>query len=130
MKDLICDWLRKKEGHITLIEDGSEITFIYRGGSLLLATQLTSTRADCAALQLWACLGAASLAHFQGALAQKPDTGALWLTQSLKGDLDESSVLNYLAALLNQRDTWRATFARLRRSSLRFKPTPLRSQLY
>lgn len=130
MKDLISDWLRTKKERITFVEEESEFTLMYQGDVLMLATQLTSTRPDGAALRLWARLGAASLAHFQGALAQKPDTGALWLTQSLKGVLDESYLLDCLTDLLNQRDAWRATFARLWRPSLSLKPTPLRSQLY
>lgn len=130
MKDLIYDWLRSKNGQLTLFEKDSEATFIYQGDVLLLAIQLTSTRTDSAALQYWARLGAASLAHFQGALAQKPDTGALWLTQGLKGELDEAYVLDCLAALLNQRDVWRATYARRWRASLSFKPCPLRSLSY
>lgn len=131
MKDLIHDWLsNKKEEHLTLFEEEDEVTLIYQKTVLLLAAQLTSTRADGVVLQYWARLGAASLAHFQGALAQKPDTGALWLTQILKGKLSEADVLDCLADLLNQRDAWRAIFARLRRPSLSARPSPLRSQLY
>lgn len=130
MKHLICDWLGSKKEQMTLVGSDGEVTLIYQGDILLLAIQLTSTRADSAALQYWARLGAASLAHFQGALAQKPDTGALWLTQGLKGELDESYVLDCLAALLNQRDVWRATYARLWRASLSFRPSPLRLLSY
>ncbi|QDG58559.1 type III secretion protein [Pseudomonas sp. NIBRBAC000502773] len=129
MKDLICDWLRNKEEQMTLLEEDGEVTLIYQESVLLLAAQLTSTRADGVALQYWARLGAASLVHFQGALAQNPDTGVLWLTQSLKGKLSEPHVLDSLAALLNQRDAWRAIFARLWRPPLSVKPLPLRSQL-
>jgi hypothetical protein len=72
-------------------------------------------------------LGAASLNHFQGALAQKADTGALWLVQSLRGGQGETRVLKCLEQLLNQRDTWRAAIKRLVRPSQNFKPTSLRS---
>lgn len=125
MEDLISDWLCSKKEQMTLVGTDGEVILIYQGDVLLLSAQLTSTRADCAALQNWACLGAASLAHFQGALAQ-----ALWLIQSLKGELGESYVLDCLADLLNQRDAWRATFARISRPLLSFKPSPLRSQFY
>ncbi|AZE82136.1 type III secretion protein HrpG [Pseudomonas orientalis] len=130
MKDLICDWLDSRKEQMTLCEEYDEITLAYQKDVLLLAAQLTSTPTDGAALQQWARLGAASLAHFKGALAQKPATGELWLIQGLKGELDKSNVLDCLAALLNQRDAWRATFARTWRPALSFKPSPLRSQLY
>lgn len=130
MNHSIGNWLCNKEEQMTLFEEDGDVTLTNQTNVLLLGAELSSTRTDGVALQYWTRLGTASLAHFQRALAQNRNTGALWLTQRLKGELNEARVLNCVVALLNQRDTWRAIFARLGRPSLSVKPFPLRSQLY
>lgn len=130
MKTLVSDWLDSREEQLTLFEGDDEIILKRQAGTLLLGAQLTSTVTDNAALYSWMRLGAASLNHFQGALAQKPDTGALWLIQNLQGAWDEAGLCGCLQTLLNQRDTWRSTAARLVRPALDRKPIPLRSQPY
>ncbi|MBD8194198.1 type III secretion protein [Pseudomonas fluorescens] len=127
MKDSIRDWLSGHNEHISFYEGLDNITLKRQGQALLLGAQLTSTHSDNATHLLWLRLGAASVNHFQGALAQKADTGALWLVQSLRGGQGEAYVLNCLETLLNQRDTWRAVIKRLARPSRNFKPTSLRS---
>ncbi len=130
MRALVSDWLNSRKEHLSVFEGDDEIILQHQAETLLLGVQLTSTVADNAALYRWMRLGAASLNHFQGALAQKPDTGALWLIQSLRGAYDVAGLCACLQALLNQRDTWRSTAARLVRPALNLKPTPLRSQPY
>lgn len=127
MREFISEWLLSRKEQIILYEADSEITLKHQGDTLLLKVQLTSTHSDNATHQLWMRLGAASLNHFQGALAQKADTGALWLVQSLRDGQGETRVLKCLEQLLNQRDTWRAAIKRLVRPSQNFKPTSLRS---
>jgi hypothetical protein len=127
MQALISEWLHSRKEQIIFFEKDSEIILKHQAGELLLKAQLTSTHSDNATHLLWLRLGAASLNYFQGALAQKADTGALWLVQSLRGGQGESNVLNSLGALLNQRDTWRAAITRLARPSRNVKPTSLRS---
>lgn len=130
MRALVNDWLNSREEQLILLEDDDEIMLKRQAQTLLLGVQLTPTLSDNAALYGWMRLGAASLNHFQGALAQKPDTGALWLVQSLQGAYDAAGLLGCLQALLNQRDTWRSTAARLVRPALPPKPASLRSQFY
>jgi hypothetical protein len=130
MKALVSDWYKNRTAQLTLFEGDDEITLKYQGEALLLGAQLTSTRADKTDLQRWMRLGAASLNHFQGALAQKADTGALWLIQSLGGDREASEVIGCLETLLNQRDTWRAIVARIARPAQDLRPTSLRSRAY
>ncbi len=130
MKDLVCNWLSSGEQQITLFEEEDEITLKLQGDAVLLEVQLTSSCSDNTALQKWLRLGAASLNHFNGALAQKADTGALWLIQTLRGNRADAHVLGCLEALLNQRDTWRAIVTRFARQAPNLKPTPLRSRLY
>ena len=130
MRALVSDWLNSREEQLSVFEGDDEIILKRQAETLLLGVQLTSTVADNAALYSWMRLGAASLNHFQGALAQKPDTGALWLIQTLRGAWDEAGLFGCLQNLLNQRDTWRSTAARLVRPALNLKPIPLRSQPY
>lgn len=130
MQALVRDWLNSREEQLSVFEGDDEIILKRQAKTLLLGAQLTSAVADSAALYSWMRLGAASLNHFQGALAQKPDTGALWLIQNLRGAGDEADLCDSLQALLNQRDTWRATAARLVRPALNLKPTSLRSRPY
>lgn len=130
MQALVRDWLNSREEQLSVFEGDDEIILKRQAKTLLLGAQLTSAVADSAALYSWMRLGAASLNHFQGALAQKPDTGALWLIQNLRGAGDEADLCGSLQALLNQRDTWRATAARLVRPALNLKPTSLRSRPY
>ncbi|WP_256220905.1 hypothetical protein [Pseudomonas sp. CHM02] len=75
-------------------------------------------------------LGAVSLAHFQGALAQSPAGGELWLIHCVHNPRDEQQLQRCIESLLNQRDTWRATVARLNKTAHRLKPTSLRSLLH
>lgn len=130
MKVLVGGWLSSGGREIALFEGEDEVTLQRQGDTVLLGAQLTSALPDNPALQGWLRLGAASLNHFQGALAQKADTGALWLIQSLRTDRGEAYVLRCLEALLNQRDTWRAIAARLARPAANLKPTPLSSRSY
>lgn len=130
MNVLVSEWLSSAKEHITLVEGDDTITLTRQGGAVLLGAQLTSTRSDNTALQHWLRLGAASLNHFQGTLAQKADTGALWLIQIPGAGNGAEHVLGCLEALLNQRDTWRAIVARLARPHQNLKPTSLRSLSY
>lgn len=130
MRGLISDWLNSRQAQLSMFEGDDEIILKHQGDTLLLGAQLTSTRSDNPVLQRWMRLGAASLNHFHGALAQKADSGALWLIQSVRGGQGVTDVLACLEALLNQRDTWRATFARLAPATEHLKPTSLRSLSY
>ncbi|CRL98195.1 type III secretion protein [Pseudomonas marginalis] len=130
MQALVRDWLISGKEQLRLFEGDDEIMLNRQGDALVLSVQLTLTRPDTATLQRWMRLGAASLNHFHGALAQKADSGELWLIQKLPGGQGEAYVLGYLEALLNQRDTWRATVARLARHPQNLKPTSLRSLSY
>jgi hypothetical protein len=130
MQALLRDWLSSRKEQLSFFEGDDEIMLKHQGGGLLLSVQLTLTRADTATLQSWMRLGGASLSHFHGALAQKADSGGLWLIQNLPGGQGEAYVLGCLEALLNQRDTWRATVARLARKNQNLKPTSLRSLSY
>ncbi|MGL5997346.1 MAG: type III secretion protein [Pseudomonas proteolytica] len=127
MKALITNWLNSRDEELRLTEEHDEI-LLHRGSdTLLLQVQLTRDRPDKSHLNTWIHLGHASLSHFQGALAQAPATGTLWLTQCLQKSAGEKPLLDSLEALLNQRDTWRAMIARLAKHSPRFQPTSLRS---
>ena len=127
MKALLSNWLSNRTEELTLIEDNDEIILRHCSNTLLLQVQLTRDRPDKSHLKTWMRLGNASLHHFQGALAQAPATGALWLTQCLQQSTSEKPLLDSLQALLNQRDTWRAMIARLAKQAPRFQPTSLRS---
>lgn len=127
MKALITNWLNSRAEELRLIEDHDEILLRQGSNTLLLQVQLTRDRPDKSHLNTWMHLGNASLSHFQGALAQAPATGALWLTQCLQESTSEKPLLDSLEALLNQRDTWRAMIARLAKQGPRFQPTSLRS---
>lgn len=128
MRALVSDWLNSREEQLNVFEGDDEIILKRQAEMLLLGVQLTSTASDNAALYSWMRLGAASLNHFQGALAQKPDTGALWLIHSLRGAYDVAGLCSCLQTLLNQRDTWRSIAARLVRPTQNLKPSALRSQ--
>lgn len=130
MQTLVSDWLNSREEQATLYEGDDQIVLKRQGASLLLSAQLTSTSSDNTALQRWLRLGAVSLNHFQGALAQKADNGGLWLIQSLRSGQGEAHVTACLEALLNQRDTWRAAFARFAHPPQILRPTSLRSLSY
>ena len=130
MQSLVRDWLSGCKEQLSLFEGDDQIMLKRQGDALLLSAQLTSIRADTTTWQHWMRLGAASLNHFHGALAQKADSGALWLIQKLPVGQGEAYVLGCLEALLNQRDTWRATVARFARPTQNLKPTSLRSLSY
>lgn len=127
MKALLSNWLNNRTEELTLIENNDEIILRHCSNTLLLQVQLTPDRPDKSHLRTWMRLGNASLSHFQGALAQAPATGALWLTQCLQENTGEKHLLDSLEALLNQRDTWRAMITRLAKPAQRFQPTSLRS---
>lgn len=84
MKDIVRDWLGSHEEQITLFEVDDEIILKRQDNLVLLSVQLTSTPSDTTTLQSWLRLGVASLNLFQGALAQKADSGTLWLIQTLR----------------------------------------------
>lgn len=130
MKDIVRDWLGSHEEQITLFEVDDEIILKRQDNLVLLSVQLTSTPSDTTTLQSWLRLGVASLNLFQGALAQKADSGTLWLIQTLRSGQGEAHVLGCLEDLLNQRDTWRATSARLTHATRNLRPTSLRSLSY
>ncbi|MEG8231581.1 type III secretion protein [Pseudomonas orientalis] len=127
MKDLIIHWLKSGEEQITLIEGQDEIVVSLQGSGVLVCAKLTSTSPHNTELQCWVRLGAASLTHFQGALARASSSGDLWITQSLQGAPQADRVLDSVESLLNQRDTWRAVYARLNKQAHQLKPTSLRS---
>ncbi|RDS91054.1 type III secretion protein [Pseudomonas fluorescens] len=130
MKDLVFTWLDSHAESLELFEGEDEITLRRQGDFILLGAQLTASRSDNTTLQNWLRLGAASLAFFQGVLSQKADSGALWLIQTLRSGQGKQHVLDCLESLLNQRDTWRATFARAARPAQNLKSTSLRSLSY
>ncbi|WP_342215021.1 type III secretion protein [Pseudomonas sp. TH32] len=130
MQELVSHWLNSRKEQLSLFEGDDELMLKHQGDALLLGAQLTSSRPDNTTLQNWMRLGAASLNHFQGALSQKPDSGALWLIQSVQDSQGLDSVLGCIESLLNQRDTWRSLFARLAQPAQNLKPTSLRSLSY
>lgn len=130
LKDQLLDWLGSHAEQLHVFEDNDEIILKRLGDGVLLSVQLTSLRPDQTLMPLWMRLGAASLDHFQGALAQAPDSGALWLVQCLRNGSHKTHLVSCLESLLNQRDTWRATFTRLARPAQNLKPTSLRSLSY
>lgn len=130
MRALVSDWLNSPKEQITLFEGDDEILLKRQARGVLVAAQLTSAHSDTATLQRWMRLGAASLGHFQGALAQKPESGALWLIHSLRDVNTPLQLLGCLETLLNQRDTWRGVFARQAATTPLLKPTSLRSLSY
>jgi len=112
------------------MEGDDEITVRRNDGILLLSAQLTHDTPPNSQLQTWLRLGAASLSHFHGALAQAPANGTLWLVHCMPAPHSEPSVLKSLEALLNQRDTWRALFNRLRRPIQKHRLNSLRPLPY
>ncbi|WP_460951966.1 type III secretion protein [Pseudomonas marginalis] len=127
MKALIIDWLKSGKEQITLLEGQDEIIVSLQGGGVLVYVSLSSTSFNNTELQCWMRISFASLAHFQGALARAPSSGALWIIQSLQGTPEALRVLASVESLLNQRDTWRAMFARLNKPAHPLKPTSLRA---
>jgi hypothetical protein len=127
LKDLITQWLQSGEEKITLIEGQDEIVVRLQETGVLVCVSLTSTSSNNTELQCWVRLGAASLTHFKGALARASSSGTLWIIQSLQGTPEESRVLSSVESLLNQRDTWRAIYARLNKPAHQLKPTSLRA---
>ncbi|MDD0980843.1 CesT family type III secretion system chaperone [Pseudomonas shahriarae] len=130
MDALIARWMNDQTEHISLMEGNDEIVLRRSGPVLLLSVQLTQERPDKSSLQNWMRLGCASLNHFQGALAQSPESGALWLRQQLISGCSPEQLCNTLETLLNQRDTWRAMIKRLAKPNLKHKPLSLRSLPY
>ncbi len=130
MNDLILEWLRSQEEQLNLSENNDAIILKRQGPFILLEAQLTSVSSDNASLQSWMRLGSVSLSRFQGVLVRKADSEDLWLIQTLREEREEAQVLCCFETLLNQRDIWRATFARLARPAQNLKPTSLRSLSY
>lgn len=126
---LIIHWAQGREDSLSLFEDGYAMTLQRLSDTLRLSVQLTLHRPDNAQLETWMRPGEPSLNHFQGALAQAPDTGTLWLVQCLPlpDDLDARHVLSCVENLLNQRDAWRAMVARQLRPALPPPSLSLRS---
>ncbi len=130
LKNLLVDWLSSSKEQINLFEDDDEIILRRQAGTMLLSVQLTRHRPDNSLLANWLRPGLASLNHFQGALAQAPASGALWLLQRVPGNHSSECLLDCLEALLNQRDAWRAIVARLAAPPRKPMPTSLRSLPY
>ncbi len=130
MNALLAECLKRGSGELRLFENNDEIILRHCSNSLLLSVQLTPLRPDKSLLLSWLRQGEVSLEHFPGALAQAPASGALWLMHCLHDKHDEQQLQLCLESLLNQRDTWRATVARLHRPAPRRNPTSLRSLLY
>ncbi|AZE52902.1 type III secretion protein HrpG [Pseudomonas synxantha] len=126
MHALIGGWLNSHEEQLKLFENDDEINLLRVSNKLLIEVQLTRTGADSASLRTWMRLGGPSLSYFQGALAQSPATGTLWLVQCVEMQHGEQPA-KCLEFLLNQRDTWRAIVARQARPARAFVPTSLRS---
>jgi hypothetical protein len=105
---LLAECLRRGTGELRLFENNDEIVLRHGSNSLLLSVQLTPLRPDKSLLMTWLRVGEVSLDHFQGALAQAPASGALWLMHCLHDKHDEQRLQRCLESLLNQRDTWRA----------------------
>jgi len=130
LKTLIREYLRNKSGEFRYFENDDEIIFRYCSSRLLISVQLYTRAPDKAQLMTWMRLGEPSLNHFQGALAQAPTSGALWLIHCLPERTDEQHLNSGIEALLNQRDTWRATAARMNERPPEPPLTSLRSLLY
>lgn len=130
MNSLIRDWLNHHEQQLTLFEGDDRITLKRQEAFIRLEVQLTSTPSDNTTLQSWLRLGAVSMNLFSGTLGRKADSGELWLIQTLRDGPGEAQVFDCLETLLNQRDIWRATFARVARPLQPLKPTSLRSLPY
>ncbi len=129
MKELLIECVRTGSGEFRLFENDDEIVLRHCSNALLLSVQLTHHAPNKSMLATWMRLGAISLAHFQSALAQCPASGTLWLIHCLHKPCDEQHLRCHIEALLNQRDTWRATFARLNKPAHPLRPTSLRSLL-
>lgn len=129
LNELLTNWLAGRERQFTLFENNDEIDLRRDEQHLLLSVQLTHQHLNKAPLEIWMRLAQSSLKHFQGALAAAPANGHLWLLQRLSGKCTQDHLLASLEALLNQRDTWRATIERLARPGLKLNPTSLRAQL-
>lgn len=117
---LVNQWLTTKYEQLVLFEDNDEIVLKRQGDTVLLHVQLLSTQPSNNQLHHWMRLGAASLIHFEGALARMPGNGALWLVLNVRKENDVDRLLRGLETLLNQRDIWRATAARI---PSRFRPS-------
>lgn len=127
LKGLLVDWLSSHKEQLNLFEEDDEIILQRQAGAMLLSVRLTRHRPDNSLLGNWLRPGHASLSHFQGALAQAPANGTLWLLQRVPGSHSSERLLANLESLLNQRDTWRAIVARLATPTRRPVPTSLRS---
>lgn len=121
MNPLIAHWLGGHEAALTLFEDNHAITLQREAGAVTVSVQLTLMRPGNAQLETWMRPAELSLGHFHGALAQAPESGALWLVQCLADEQDKQGVLGSLESLLNQRDAWRAMVTRQARTT---RPTP------
>jgi hypothetical protein len=130
VEELLTECLRSGTGELRLFENDDEVVLRHCSGALLLSVQLTQHPPNKSALMTWMRLGAISLAHFQGALAQSPASGELWLIHCVHNPHNEQHLQRCIESLLNQRDTWRATVARLSKPSHPPRPTSLRTLLH
>lgn len=108
LRDTVRDWFDTGEQNLTLLENDDVITLQRIKGGVLFGVLLLNQRPAYALLEKWMHLGEPSLKYFQGALAQDPLTGHLWLLQCAVCDHCTDRLLSHLEALLNQRDTWRS----------------------
>ncbi|ONH54942.1 hypothetical protein BLL36_08495 [Pseudomonas cedrina subsp. cedrina] len=129
MKQILTECLRSGVGAFRLFEGDDEVVLRHCSDALQLSVQLTQHPPNETLLMTWMRLGGISLAHFPGALAQCPASGELWLIHCLHKPCDEP-LQRCIESLLNQRDTWRATFARLNKPAQPFRRTTLRSLLH
>jgi len=129
VKKSLAEYLKSGSGELSLFESDDEIILRHCSDAILLSAQLTHQAPNKSTLATWMRQGAISLAHYQGALAQCPASGELWLIHCLYKPCDEQDLQRSIKSLLNQRDTWRATFARLNKPAQPLRPTSLRSLL-
>lgn len=130
LNDLLRGWHAGSEPYLVLQEVEDEVQLRRQHGKIVLTAHLTSDQSYSTTLQSWLRLGHAGFGHFQGALAQSPASGALLLLACLPDDCSHRQLLDALQALLNQRDVWRATLARISKPMMNLQSTALSSRLY
>lgn len=101
-------WWNSGHAWLQLCENTDAVTLGRTPEGVLLSAQLCAGNADTLQLEQYLMLGRASLAYFQGALAQAPTDGGLWILLALEKGADLRALRTGLTDLLNQRDTWRA----------------------
>lgn len=121
----LASWLGQNEKQLTLFEADNPINLQRYEDHLLLSAQLTDQPPDNVMLGAWMHLGHASREHFQGALAQAPESGQLRLLQRLPDTCRKSTLPASLEALLNQRGTWRAMALQPRQTTAKPHSLPI-----